>query len=563
MEDRLETELAPELEILRPLGQRRPPTVFLAREPALRRLVVVKVLDPDQATDKARIRFEREAQAAARIAHPNVVAVYRVGILDDGVPFFVMQHVEGRSLRDRLTAEGPLPETEVCRVLADVAAGLSAAHRTHVAHRDVRPSNVLLEEETGRVLLADFGSALPLITGETSGARLTTRDRVFGDSRYRSPEQLRGEDLTPLADVYGLGLLGYELITGEGPFEASTPTQWLAAHLHSDPRPISDLRDDVSPQLERLLLSCLSKVAEHRPRASDVVRQATGLIGTTPEAPRDHPPRAATLVAEPAQRGRPTKTLELLPGEETTPATPDNVIILKVLGSVDVRAADGRALNSISAQPKRVALLTHLAVSDHGGFKRRDRLLGVFWPEMEQERARHALRQAVYMLRQAMGAEVIESRGDDELRLAGDFLWCDATAFECAVAAGEHREALSWYGGPLLSSFHLDGAREFEHWLDIERHRLERLASDAAWSLSDQENAVDNAVGAAYWADKAVELAPWDEASWYRLIDLLDQVGDRAGALHAYGRLSRQLDDEFEAEPAPDTQALARRVREG
>ncbi len=565
LEDRLRTELAPQLEIVRALGVASPPTVFLAREPALRRLVAIKVIDPESATDpKARLRFEREAQWAARIAHPNVVAVYRVGVLSDNLPYIVLQYVEGRSFEDRLEAEGPLSEEEVRHALAAVASALAAAHRRGVVHRDVRPRHVLLEEETGRVFLTDFGSAVPLITGDGSLSRLTTRNRVFGDPRYRSPEQLRQEEVTGLADVYGLGLLGYELLTGESPYEASTPTRWLTAHLHTEPRPLSSLRPGVKPDTEDLLLRCLNKVPEHRPSAAAVARLLTSSASLPSDeptpgspAPAGTPPDEADTKAGPET----SDTLELVPRVDPLPPPPANVIVLRVLGLLEVLAPDQRRLLSVSSQPKRVALLTYLAVSDHGSFKRRDRLLGVFWPEVEEERARHALRQALYVLRQAMGSEVIESRGNEELRLASDRLWCDVTAFERAVADGDHREALGWYAGELLPGFHLEGAREFAHWLDTERTRLERAASDSAWSLVEQEESLGNRVGAAQWAHKAVELAPWDEASWFRLIELLDRSGDRAGALHAYGRLSRQLASEYEAEPAPETQALARRLR--
>ncbi len=569
---RVKEELAPGLELVRLLGRGVAASVYLAREPALRRLVAVKLLLPELGDDpKARLRFEREAQSAARIAHPNVVPLYRVGVLSDDLPYIVMQYVKGRSLADRLLAEGPLDPGVVRRILVDVASALDAAHRQKIVHRDVKPGNVLLEEETGRVLLTDFGIAAPLATGEFSPSRLTTRDRVLGDARYRSPEQLTGEEVTELADIYGLGLLGFELLTGEGPYEASTPTEWLAAHLHAGPRRPSDLRPEVDPDLEDLLLRCLSKVPEHRPGAADVVRQlASSGHGAPAPVPPTSPLSAAAGVADDGAgdveegEGREAQpTLALVPPGAPPPPPPAGVIRLEVLGALDVLAADGRRLLSVSAQPKRVALLTYLAIEGGTRFTRRDRLVGVFWPETEQERARHALRQALYVLKQGLGGDVLETRGDDEIRVASDQLWCDATAFEQAIAASRPREALDWYQGELLPGFYLEGGREFEHWLDTERTRLRRLASDAAWSVVEEEETVRNPVGAAHWARRAVELAPWDETSLCRLIDLLDRLGDRAGALHAYEQFSKRLASEYEAEPAPETQALARRVRAG
>lgn len=583
-QEQLADELAPHLRVVRLLGRGTAASVYLAREPALRRLVAVKVLHPELADDrKARLRFEREAQAAAGISHPNVVAIYRVGALSSDVPFIVMQHVHGRSLADRLKAEGRIAVREVRRILADVASGLEAAHRRRILHRDVKPANVLWEEETRRVLLTDFGIAAILASGDEEAPRLTTRGHVIGDLRYRSPEQLRGDELTELADVYGLGLLGFELLTGEGPFEAGSASELAAAHLERSPRRPSALRPDVGEELERLLLRCLDKVPTHRPSAADVVRQlvATGREarsprqgprhpGADPRAPRPEPdgqrrgggPEPAVAEAAPVidadARGQPAAGTA---GELARETPPEEAIRFETLGALELRAADGRRLLSILSQPKRVALLAYLAVGSSRGFKRRDTLLGVFWPEVEQERARHALRQAVYVLRQGLGADVVVSRGDEEIGLAGDEIWCDAAAFERAIEEARPEQALEWYGGDLLSGFFLSDAPEFERWLEGERQRLRRLASDAAWSLAEERQEADNLAGAAHWARQAAGLSPWDEGSLCRLIEVLDRTGDRAGALRAYERFARRLEEEYEAEPAPETRALIRRVR--
>lgn len=618
LEERVREELDPHLSLIRLIGRGSAAGVYLAREPALRRLVAVKVLLPELADDrKARLRFEREAQSAARISHPNVVAVYRVGSLADDTPYIVMQYVRGRSLGDRLVAEGPLPVAEVRRFLADVASGLEAAHRRRIVHRDVKPANVLYEEETGRVFLTDFGIAAMLVTGEEDVPRITTRGHVIGDLRYRSPEQLRGEEVTELADIYGLGLLGFELLTGESPYETISSAQLVTAHIREAPRRPSDLRPELDAELEALLLRCLEKVPAHRPAAADVVRHLVG----PPRAPRTGEPGAGRSPGRAGGRGRgyargsaapvldrrgreggpaAPPTAEAGPGgtggggpkppaagraeapatgpaeapatdraeapasdEEGEPAfaPPDDVIRFRALGSLELLAADGRRLLSVLAQPKRVALLAYLAVGSNRGFKRRDTLLGVFWPEVEQERARHSLRQAVYVLRQGLGADVVASRGDEEVGIAPEELWCDAVAFERAVDEGRPEEALEWYAGDLLPGFFIPDAPEFEHWLGTERQRLRRLASDAAWSLAEARERSGNAAGAAHWARRAAELSPWDEGSLCRLIELLDRLGDRTGAIRAYEQFSRRLAAEYDAEPAPETRALMRRVR--
>src|SRR5688500_12718957 len=151
---------------------------------------------PELGMDGApRRRFEREARSAASLTHPNVVSVHRLGRLADGTPYLVMTYVNGRTLADRLKAEGLMPEPEARSLLTQMASALAAAHKKGIVHRDVRPANVLVEEETGRFLLSDFGIA-GLLEGEGSEQRLTRTGQIIGEPRYASPEQLRGEKVT-------------------------------------------------------------------------------------------------------------------------------------------------------------------------------------------------------------------------------------------------------------------------------------------------------------------------------------------------------------------------------
>lgn len=266
--------LPPGLEPIRPLGQGMVAHVHLAREAELQRLVAVKLLRPEVAAEEtARRRFEREARSAASLDHPNVVAVHRFGRLADDTPYLVMAYVPGRTLAERLEAEGPLDEVETRSVLAQLASALAAAHRKGIVHRDVRASNVLIEEDTGRVLLTDFGIAAVLDGGRERGPRLTRTGQILGQPRYASPEQLRGIEVTGQADVYSLGVLGYELLTREGPYRASSPREWITAHLTGEPRPVSSIRAGVSRELEELLLRCLAREPAHRPRPGDVARR--------------------------------------------------------------------------------------------------------------------------------------------------------------------------------------------------------------------------------------------------------------------------------------------------
>ncbi|UCC72757.1 MAG: serine/threonine protein kinase [Gemmatimonadota bacterium] len=287
LEALLKSELAPELEIVRRLGRGAMAYVYLARERQLKRLVAVKVLSPKLARDeRARLRFEREAQAVAALSHPNIVAVHRVGRLSNDLPFFVMQYVKGRTMDERLQAEGPLPVSEARNVIVEVASALAAAHQKGIVHRDVRPDNVLYEEESSRALLSDFGIAAILASGEAGqAARLTRTGELVGDPAYMSPERLSGQDLTERSDVYALGILGYELLTGAGPYLAKSRRELIAAHIQAEPKRLSDLRGDVDPDLEAVLRRCLSKEPDYRPNAADVARRLASPGEVTPMPP--------------------------------------------------------------------------------------------------------------------------------------------------------------------------------------------------------------------------------------------------------------------------------------
>ncbi len=281
----VKAELGPELEVLRKLGRGSVASVYLAREQELKRLVAVKVMAPKLALDeRARRRFEREAQAAAALSHPNIVAVYRVGRFSNGIPYIVMQYVKGRTLADRLVAQGSLTVPEARDVLSEVAAALAAAHQKGIVHRDVRPGNILYEEDTGHSLLSDFGIVAILPSADAQGsARLTRTGELVGDPEYMSPEQLKGGEITERSDVYAIGLLGYKLLTGRGPYDATSRREQLTAHLQQEPRRLSELLADAEPELEELLIRCLAKEPAHRPNSADLAqRLKAGPAAATP-----------------------------------------------------------------------------------------------------------------------------------------------------------------------------------------------------------------------------------------------------------------------------------------
>ena len=237
------------------------------------------------------------------------------------------------------------------------------------------------------------------------------------------------------------------------------------------------------------------------------------------------------------------------------------MIELRVLGRLSLTSTDGREVRTLPGQPRRFALFAYLAAATPSGFHRRDSLLPLFWPELDQEHARTALRQAVRVLRNTLGSGVVISRGDEEVGLDFGQVWSDVAAFEGSIKAGEWLGAMDLYRGPLLDGFFISAASDFERWLESERARLRDAATRAARALVEQCESRGNLTTATHWARRAVGLAPNDEVLVRRLIRLLDNHGDRAGALEAYEAFRRDLSEDYAAEPAAETQVLIAAVR--
>jgi serine/threonine-protein kinase len=236
------------------------------------------------------------------------------------------------------------------------------------------------------------------------------------------------------------------------------------------------------------------------------------------------------------------------------------MIRLRLLGGIDLRDDDGREMRPILAQPKRLALLAYLAAALPSGPHRRDNLLAMFWPELDSEHARNALSQAVHFIRRSLGDAVLDSRGGTELAL-GDGAWTDVREFRRAIEAGQSGEALRLYRGDLLPSFFVTEAPEFERWLEQERAELRAQAARAARLLAEQCEAEGQLTQAIDCARRAVDLSNGDERPLRRLMVLLERLGDRAAAIHAYDGFARRLAAEFEAEPSGETRALIDRIR--
>lgn len=240
------------------------------------------------------------------------------------------------------------------------------------------------------------------------------------------------------------------------------------------------------------------------------------------------------------------------------------MIRLLTLGVLDLRAPDGRELGAVLRQPKRLGLLAYLAAASPRRFHRRDTLLALFWPDLDEGHARAALRRALYFLRAELGAAAIEGRGDEEVGVPEQALWSDAAAFDRALEAGNAAEALALYRGALLEGLHVAGAApEFQEWLEGERLRRRDQAARAARGLVEQEEIAGHQAEAIGWARRALELSPEDEGAVRRLVGALARGGDRAGALRVYQEFAVRLAREHDLAPSEETRALAAALKAG
>ncbi|MDX1622887.1 MAG: BTAD domain-containing putative transcriptional regulator [Gemmatimonadota bacterium] len=235
------------------------------------------------------------------------------------------------------------------------------------------------------------------------------------------------------------------------------------------------------------------------------------------------------------------------------------MIQLRLLGSARLLARDGGEARNVLAQPRRFALIAWLALHGTVG---RETLLGVFWPESDTTRGRSALRNALHFLRRELGADVIESLGDGALRVSPDTVWCDANAFVREIDEGRAERALEMYRGDLLEGFYVDGAPDFERWVQEERARLRRRALGIASELAKEAAESGQIPLALHHARRALRIEPDDEASLRLLVALQWENGDRTGAIRSYERFAERIEERYGLEPAAETVILLRELRD-
>jgi eukaryotic-like serine/threonine-protein kinase len=285
--------LADKYLIEEPLGAGGMCEVYRARHIAMDKEVAIKILKPELAADpRIAQRFEQEARAASRVRHPHAINVTDYGIGQANTPFLVMELVEGLTVRELLSRDGPFTIERVVNILHQACGALEVAHTVGVIHRDIKPDNIIISEYDGRdwVEVVDFGVA-KIQEDVNRRAALTGANFIIGTPRYMSPEQCEEKPVDARSDIYSLGVVVYEMLAGEAPFEGGSSTRLLMAHVADTPPPLREKRPDISPDIEAVVMRALDKNPGRRPQSALAFarefEQAAGFSQPAPDTDRE------------------------------------------------------------------------------------------------------------------------------------------------------------------------------------------------------------------------------------------------------------------------------------
>ncbi|MBT8495332.1 MAG: protein kinase [Deltaproteobacteria bacterium] len=305
------------------LGEGGMGAVYRAEQQPLGRGVALKVLKPELANTPSLVkRFNAEAQAAAKLKHPNTVVLYDFGQADDGALFIAMEYVEGNSLR-QLLGKGALPVDQALYITEQVCSSLADAHRHGIVHRDLKPDNVMLTKlgkKDNIVKVLDFGIAKLRDDGRVTQDPMTQAGDLLGTPQYMAPEQIRGEKIDGRADVYALGCMLFEMVTSRLPFTGGTVMGILSKHLQDDPPTPSSVRSDlpIPPEIDRLILECLQKRPDSRPPSMEILGDRIAAMRRQLGVPTPH--HISTMAPRASTDGGQQSPMAYTPTAASTPA---------------------------------------------------------------------------------------------------------------------------------------------------------------------------------------------------------------------------------------------------
>ncbi|WP_329210251.1 serine/threonine protein kinase [Streptomyces sp. NBC_00683] len=460
------------------LGQGGMGQVWTAYDQRLDRRVAVKLLRPDRvagpsgsdAADELRRRFVRECRVTAQVDHPGLVTVHDAGSDDDDL-YLVMQYVEGADLADHLAEHAPYPWPWAVAIAAQLCAVLSAVHAVPIVHRDLKPRNAMVRPD-GTVIVLDLGVASVLDTDTT---RLTHTGSPIGSPAYMAPEQAMGGAVGPYTDLYALGVLLHELLSGDVPFAGSTALGVLHRHLYEPPLPVRHLRPEVPEALEALVLRLLSKDPQHRPASAQEVYESLRPllpVGGAPAGPLDPtrpflrphapwPDRAATPASAPVPAPVP------LPAQQTaaTHAPPARRDVAQAVDEVKQLIGEGRITQAVDI----LGGILPAAAAEHGEHSPVVRILRKQYAATLMDDGQY--RRALPELRRLADDRTAEAGPADAqtLQFRYDAAQCLEQLGEAAAALTEYRAVLPYYENP-YGAPPPDRSRAF----DI-RHRIGHL----------------------------------------------------------------------------------------
>ncbi len=336
-------------EVLRLLGEGGMGRVYLAQQTDLNRQVVIKVMNDSVASDKKFLdRFEREMQLMARFQHPYVVTLYDASLSDPSGPCIVMEYVRGNTLDQLLTANNRLPAARVGRLVGQLCEALQAAHDEGIIHRDLKPSNIMVVEPDSpreRIKVMDFGLA-KMLHDDVPGIKKvsdTGMDFAVGTPGYICPEQVRGDPVDHRGDLYSVGVIAFELLTGRLPFLGPNPMDMVLAHANDEPPHFAQLNVEVHPEIENLVFACLAKNPEGRPQSAAALAELLDLaLLRITEADKGNLDGELQIPDDPNPQPRPFEDMAEAPADDPNALEfnleawmPKKIALLKLRGFVD------------------------------------------------------------------------------------------------------------------------------------------------------------------------------------------------------------------------------------